>query len=341
MYIVTGGAGFIGSGFVYQLNQMGIQDILVVDNLGSTEKWKNLVNLSYKDYLHKDSFLSRLIKGDFSGIRAVIHMGACSSTTERNADYLMSNNYYYSRSLAAFCAEKEIRFIYASSAATYGDGSRGFDDGHQDMEILRPLNIYGYSKQLFDLWMKRKGLLSRAVGLKFFNVFGPNEYHKGDMQSMVRKAYFQIRDTGRVRLFKSCHPEYQHGGQKRDFVYLKDCLEVMAWLMEKKEINGIFNLGAGRARTWNDLASAVFMAMNLEPDIEYVEMPDELKGKYQYYTRAPMDKLEKTGCPLAFCSLEDGIRDYVQNHLAKEDPCLGNNPVSAWDESRRPTTQPD
>ena len=322
MHIVTGGAGFIGSGFVHQLNRMGIEDILIVDNLGSMEKWKNLVNLRYSDYLHKDNFLSRLSRGDFAGVESIIHMGACSSTTEKDADYLMSNNFHYSIKLALFCLKNKVRFIYASSAATYGDGSQGFVDDHRQMDNLKPLNMYGYSKQLFDLWIKKQGLLSGVAGLKFFNVFGPNEYHKEDMQSVVRKAYFQIRETGKVRLFKSYHPEYGHGEQKRDFVYLKDCMEVMAWLLERKDVNGIYNLGAGQARTWNELAKAVFQAMHVRPDIEYVDMPGELRGKYQYYTCAPMDKLGNAGCPVKFHSLEDGVRDYV-HYLNREDPYLG------------------
>ncbi len=323
LHIVTGGAGFIGSGFVHQLNLMGIDDILIVDNLGMTEKWKNLVNLRFKDYMHKDSFLPGLSRGDFANVESIIHMGACSATTEKDAEYLMSNNFHYSKILAGFCVEKGVRFIYASSAATYGDGSFGFSDDNERMDRLKPLNMYGYSKQLFDLWISRHGLLQSVAGLKYFNVFGPNEYHKGDMQSVVRKAYFQIKETGRVRLFKSYHPEYGHGEQKRDFVYLKDCLEVMAWLLEKQDVNGIYNLGAGEARTWNDLTKAVFLAMDIEPDIEYMEMPMELRGKYQYFTRAPMDKLAEAGCPVRFHTLEEGVRDYVQNYLDREDPYLG------------------
>ena len=317
MHIVTGGAGFIGSGFVYELNRMGIDDIIIVDNLGKTDKWKNLVNLRFSEYMHKDAFIPRLKRGDFTGIESIIHMGACSSTTEPDADYLMSNNLNYSVSLASYCLKNSIRFIYASSAATYGDGNLGFSDDHEQMDILKPLNMYGFSKHLFDLWVKKQGLLSRFAGLKFFNVYGPNEYHKGGMQSVVRKAFFQIKETGKVRLFKSYHPDYKHGEQKRDFIYLKDCLKVMAWLLEKKDVNGLFNLGSGTARTWNDLAKSVFQAMNLEPDIEYVEMPAELRGKYQYYTRAPMEKLSKAGWNEVFYSLEDGIKDYVQNYLMK------------------------
>ncbi|MFN2267353.1 MAG: ADP-glyceromanno-heptose 6-epimerase [Desulfonatronovibrio sp.] len=322
MHIVTGGAGFIGSGFVYQLNLMGIDDILIVDNLGCTDKWKNLVNLKYSDYVHKNEFLSRLENGQFKNIESITHMGACSSTTEQDADYLMTNNLQYSKALARYCVSRNARFINASSAATYGDGSLGFPDDHDQLQQLKPLNMYGYSKQLFDLWLQRKGLLGSTVGIKFFNVYGPNEYHKGNMQSVVRKAYFQIRETGKVKLFKSYHPDYGHGEQKRDFVYLKDCLKVMEWFLEKREINGIFNLGKGEARSWNDLTKSVFSAMSLKPQIEYIEMPQELRGKYQYYTRAPMDKLKKAGCPVKFHSLEDGVQDYVQNYLMQEDPYL-------------------
>lgn len=322
LHIVTGGAGFIGSGFVYQLNLMGIDDILIVDNLSCTDKWKNLVNLKYRDYIHKNEFLPRLEKGQFNNIESIVHMGACSSTTELDADYLMTNNLQYSKALVRYCVSRNARFINASSAATYGDGSLGFADDHEQLPKLRPLNMYGYSKQLFDLWLQRKGFLESTVGIKFFNVYGPNEYHKGNMQSVARKAFFQVRETGRVKLFKSYHPDYGHGEQKRDFVYLKDCLKVMAWFLEKKEINGIFNLGRGQARSWNDLTRSVFSAMSLKPEIEYIEMPQELRGKYQYYTRAPMDKLEKAGCPVKFHSLEDGVQDYVQNYLMQEDPYL-------------------
>lgn len=324
MYIVTGGAGFIGSGFVHQLNLMGIDDILIVDNLSTTEKWKNLVNLRFRDYIHKDLFLEKLERGEFPQVECAVHMGACSSTTEKDADYLMTNNFHFSRRLALYCHQCSARFIYASSAATYGDGSLGFSDSHDAMDALKPLNMYGYSKQLFDLWIKKNNLLASVVGLKFFNVYGPNEYHKGDMQSVVRKAFFQVRETGKVRLFKSYHPDYGHGEQKRDFVYLKDCLDAMAWLMENPDVNGIFNLGFGRSRTWNDLANSVFKALDMSPEIEYIEMPKELRGKYQYFTEAPMDKLFQAGCPVQFRSLEHGVRDYVQNHLMLDDPYLGS-----------------
>ncbi len=322
MYIVTGGAGFIGSAFVWKLNQMGITDILVVDNLGETEKWKNLVNLTFDDYIHKSDFIEALEVGSVRNVDAIVHMGACSSTTELDADYLMENNLHYTQYLAQYCLDHKCRFIYASSAATYGDGSQGFDDDHDGFARLRPLNMYGYSKQLFDLWALKRGMLDKMVGIKFFNVYGPNEYHKDDMKSVVCKAYHQIRETGALKLFKSYREEYGHGEQKRDFVYIKDCLDIMAWFLEHPEVNGVFNLGTGQARTWNDLAKSVFAAMNMEPNIQYIDMPESLREKYQYFTQANMQKLRNAGCDLHFTSLEDAIKDYIQNYLDTENPYL-------------------
>ncbi|MFP4167641.1 MAG: ADP-glyceromanno-heptose 6-epimerase [Desulfonatronovibrionaceae bacterium] len=322
MYIVTGGAGFIGSAFVWELNQRGIEDILIVDNLGLEEKWKNLTGLKFLDYEHRDQLPGLLERDCLPDLKGIIHMGACSRTTEKDAEFLMANNFHYSRVLARHCVQKGLRFIYASSAATYGDGSKGFNDRHSGLANLRPLNMYGYSKHLFDLWAARHDLLSRVTGLKFFNVYGPNEYHKRDMKSVVCKAYQQIKESGKLGLFCSYRREYPHGGQMRDFVYIKDCTRVMAWLLEHHEVCGIYNLGTGRPRTWNDLARAVFLAMGREPEIEYIDMPETLRPKYQYYTRAEMNKLEDTGCPLKFTTLEDGVRDYVCNYLQTENPYL-------------------
>ena len=320
MIIVTGGAGFIGSAFIWKLNQEGIDDILVVDELGESDKWKNLVNRRYVEYIHKDVFL-RMIRNDQMSFtpRAIIHMGACSSTTERDADYLMDNNYHYTCRLAEWALPKNIRFMYASSAATYGDGSQGFSDDSSATPTLRPMNVYGYSKQVFDLWVLRQQVEKQVVGIKFFNVFGPNEYHKGDMRSVVHKAFEQIRDTGKVRLFKSHKPEYKDGGQRRDFVYVKDCVDVMWWLFEHPEINGIFNLGTGKARTWNDLIHALFSAMKIKTKIEYFDMPPEIRGQYQYMTEAKMDKLRAIGCSVAFRPLEEAVYDYVVNYLQETD----------------------
>ena len=322
MIVVTGGAGFIGSAFVAKLNAEGIDDIIVVDDLSASDKWKNLVKRRYVDYLHKSVFL-HMIESDRIPfpVDAVVHMGACSSTTERDCNYLMENNFHYTSLLAQWAVEKGVRFLYASSAATYGDGSRGFSDEDETTLRLRPINMYGYSKQLFDLRVLREGMADRVAGIKFFNVFGPNEYHKGEMTSVVFKAFRQIRETGRVRLFKSYRPEYSDGGQMRDFVYVKDCIQAIWWLLNNREVNGIFNLGTGRARAWNDLIRAVFTAMNLPPAIDYIEMPEAIREQYQYFTEAKMDKLRAAGCPVLFGALEETVADYVQ-FLSDPDPYL-------------------
>lgn len=322
MYIVTGGAGFIGSALIWKLNQEGVDDILVVDSLGAGEKWRNLVNRRYADYLHKTTFLQMLQRGAFENVDAILHMGACSSTTEQDAEYLMENNYRYTKVLAEHCLRNRIRFIYASSAATYGDGSLGFDDDPAGLDGLKPMNMYGYSKHLFDLWALRNNHLARMVGLKFFNVFGPNEYHKGDMMSVVRKAFAQITETGRLRLFKSHRPDYAHGEQKRDFIYVKDCAGVVWWLLEHPEVNGIYNLGRGRAQSWNELAAAVFTAMGRPVAVEYIDMPEALREKYQYFTQARLDRLTSAGCPAQFADLGAAVADYVRNYLMREDSYL-------------------
>jgi ADP-L-glycero-D-manno-heptose 6-epimerase len=324
MIVVTGGAGFIGSAFVWRLNQEGIDDIVIIDSLGTDDKWKNLVNLRFADYIHKDDFL-RMICDDAVPfeVSAVVHMGACSSTTERDADYLWKNNFLYTKTLAEWALKHGVRFIYASSAATYGDGTKGFSDDHGTIHELKPINMYGYSKQLFDLWALKNHVENKIAGIKFFNVFGPNEYHKADMTSVIFKAFHQIKETGKVCLFKSYQPKYPDGGQLRDFVYVKDCIDVMWWLFNNPAANGIFNLGTGKARTWNDLIKAVFVAMGIKTNIEYIEMPESLRNQYQYFTEAKMDKLKAAGCPVAFSSLEDSVRDYVVNYLQKPDPHLG------------------
>ncbi len=323
MIVITGGAGFIGSAFLWKLNCEGIDDVIVVDSLGTSDKWRNLVKRQYADYLHKDDFLE-MVCGDNVpfDIDAIIHMGACSSTTERDADYLMENNYRYSRRLAGWAVQNGVRFIYASSAATYGNGSKGFSDDDEVSVTLRPINMYGYSKQMFDLWILRNKLKDKVAGVKFFNVFGPNEYHKGEMKSVVHKAFHQIKETDRVGLFKSYRSEFRDGEQKRDFVYVKDCVNVLWWLLENRDINGIFNLGTGNARSWNDLANAVFSAMNQISRIDYVEMPESIRDQYQYLTEAKMDKLGAAGYPVSFGSLEDSVYDYVINYLRKRDRYL-------------------
>jgi len=253
-----------------------------------------------------------------SSVESVFHLGACSDTTETNASYLIKNNYEYSKLLAQWATDAGIRFIYASSAATYGDGSAGFSDDQEKIEILKPLNMYGYSKHLFDLWARRTGLLKKLVGLKYFNVFGPNEYHKADMRSFVIKAFEQIIATGKVRLFKSYKPEYADGEQLRDFIYVKDAVDMTLFFYDNPQISGLFNIGTGKARTWNDLAKAVFAAMGKEPNIEYIEMPDSIRNQYQYFTEADIANLRKAGCDKETTPLEDAIKDYVQNYLQKD-----------------------
>ncbi|TVM15528.1 ADP-glyceromanno-heptose 6-epimerase [Oceanidesulfovibrio indonesiensis] len=324
MYIVTGGAGFLGSAMVWQLNRMGVRDIIVVDNLGESGKWRNLRNLNYTDYFHKDAFMEMVLHGDepWETTEAVIHMGACSSTTMQDMDYLWENNLRYSQSLCAWAMERGVRFINASSAATYGDGSGGFDDDPDRLDELRPLNPYGYSKHRFDLWARDQGLLEGIVSLKFFNVFGPNEYHKGEMRSMVCKAYEQITGDGSLRLFKSHREEFRDGGQMRDFVYVRDCTALMAWFLENPGVNGLFNVGTGTARTWNDLAAAVFAAMGAEKRIEYIPMPETIRHSYQYHTEAKMDRLAAIGAPVPSTTLEDAVAEYVRKYLAGKDSYL-------------------
>jgi ADP-L-glycero-D-manno-heptose 6-epimerase len=315
MIIVTGGAGFIGSALIAALNKRGITDILVVDEHGK-DKCKNLVNLSFADYAEKNNFLKTVVEKKIgTDIESVFHIGACSDTTETDAKYLRKNNYQYSRLLAQWATDVNVRFIYASSAATYGDGSKGFSDDEEKIQELRPLNMYGHSKQLFDLWARKTGLLKKIVSLKYFNVFGPNEYHKGDMRSFVLKAFEQIRDTGKVRLFKSHNPDYADGEYMRDFLYIKDAVDMTLFFLDNPKINGLFNIGAGKARTWNDLVKAVFAAMGKSPNIEYIEMPDSIRNQYQYFTQADTTKLRKAGYKKQITSLENAIKDYVQNYL--------------------------
>lgn len=319
MIIVTGGAGFIGSATVKKLNDSGIEQILVVDNLGSSDKWKNLVGKKFSDYIHKDEFI-KLIENqaNFGDAEALIHFGACSATTEKDADYLIRNNFHYSRTLVEWALARDIRFIYASSAATYGDGALGFSDHNESAYKLRPLNKYGFSKQLFDLWVLNNKLEGKVTGLKFFNVFGPNEYHKGDMRSLINKAFFQIKETGKVRLFKSHRDDYEDGEQVRDFIYIKDCLEVIWWFLRNPKTCGIYNLGTGKARSWNDLVKSIFSALGRKPKIEYIDMPEAIRNAYQYHTEAKMDKLRAAGYPMAFRSLEDSVKDYVCEYLQND-----------------------
>jgi ADP-L-glycero-D-manno-heptose 6-epimerase len=317
MIIVTGGAGFIGSAIVWKLNYLGHDNIIIVDELGMDEKWKNLVGLKYTDFIHKDVFIRNVEKGLNLNVKSIIHMGANSSTTEKDADHLIKNNYEYSKTLAKYAFKNNLRFIYASSAATYGDGSLGFNDDEKNLNSLRPLNMYGYSKHLFDLWIDKHSMIDKVAGLKYFNVYGPNEYHKGDMRSVVNKAFDQILSTGKVKLFKSKNPNYKDGEQKRDFLYIKDAVEMTLFFLDNKDKNGLFNIGSGKARTWNDLVTAIFNAMSKPVNIEYIELPEHLTEKYQYFTEANLSKLKSAGYAKSLFSLEEGVTDYVQNYLLK------------------------
>jgi ADP-L-glycero-D-manno-heptose 6-epimerase len=312
--LVTGGAGFIGSAVVWALNRRNLTDILVVDILGrDPEKWKNLVPLRFCDYLEADQLLGQLETGRLKDVTTVFHLGAESATTEADCSYLIRNNYEFTRSLAEWAIAGRRRFVYASSAATYGDGRQGMNET-VDLSVLRPLNMYGYSKQLFDLHAQRQGWDRELVGLKYFNVFGPNEYHKREMRSMVCRAFEQIRDSRCVRLFRSYNPEFADGEQKRDFLYVKDAAEMTVHLAMTPSAAGIYNLGSGVARTWIDLAKAVFSSLKVPEKIEFIEMPDSIRGQYQYYTCADVSKLTDSGWT-GHGSLEDSIDDYVRNYL--------------------------
>lgn len=315
--VVTGAAGFIGRNVAAELNRRGEGRLLLVDDLGCDERWKNLRGLEFEDLWSIERFREEVAADALPAVKTVYHLGACSSTTETDADYLLDNNYAYTREVCEWCLKRGVRFVYASSAATYGDGAQGYSDADEATPNLVPLNMYGMSKQLFDLWALRSGLLGKIAGLKYFNVYGPGEDHKGDMRSVVHKAHGQIRETGKVQLFKSYKPEYADGEQVRDFVFVKDAVEVTLFCGENPKASGLFNCGTGQARSWNDLARAVFAALGREPRIEYIEMPEALRGKYQYFTQAEMGKLRATGYAQPFTTLEDGIREYVQGHLAK------------------------
>jgi ADP-L-glycero-D-manno-heptose 6-epimerase len=329
MIVVTGGAGFIGSAMVWKLNQAGITDILVVDILRDASKWKNLAEVQYEEYMHRDQFLAAVKNHQLPrNIEAIFHLGACSATTEADADYLMQNNYEYTKLLSEWCLKNQSRFIYASSAATYGDGSNGYSDDLGQIDTLVPMNMYGYSKQLFDLKAKREGWFDQIVGLKFFNVFGPNEYHKGRMTSVMYHAFGQIKEHGSIKLFKSYKPEYAHGEQMRDFIYVKDVVDVMYWFLQNPKAAGLFNLGTGQARSWNDLAKSVFAALNLEEKIEYIEMPENIRQHYQYFTQAEMQKLKEIGCPKSFSRLEETVKDYVTCYLDRDYAHLNSLPSS-------------
>ncbi len=326
MIVITGGAGMIGSIIAWHLNtQLSRNDLVIADRLAHEDQWQNLVKRQYAQYLDKDQLLAWLeTRNDIS---AIIHMGAISATTERDFNKLVADNIHYSQNLWAYCAKQNIPFFYASSAATYGDGEIGYDDA--SIESLRPLNGYGYSKHFFDQWALQQiqqnlSAPSAWSGFKFFNVYGPNEYHKERMASVAFHSFNQFKAQGTVKLFKSHRPDYQDGMQLRDFVYVKDAASVVAFFLEsalngKACPNGIYNIGTGEARSFKDLATNVMASMGREPHVTYIDMPEDLQGRYQYFTQATMEKIRAVGYSKPFYSLEDGVKDYVQNYLMLED----------------------
>jgi len=316
--LVTGGAGFIGSALVWALNRRGCENIVICDLLGTTEKWRNLTPLRYADYVEAEALLPRLQSGALGKFDLVLHLGACSATTEKDASYLIRNNYEFTKDLAMWSLANQTRFVYASSAATYGDGAQGMEDDDSKLDTLRPLNMYGYSKHLFDQHAKRAGFLDKIVGLKYFNVYGPNEDHKGDMRSLVHKSFAQVQKESLIRLFKSYRPDYRDGEQKRDFLYVKDCVAMTLHLAATPSAGGLYNIGSGAARSWVDLANAVFRALDKKPVIEFIEMPETIRDKYQYFTQANLPRLRGAGYTASITSLEDAVADYVRNYLVPD-----------------------
>ncbi len=308
--ILTGGAGFIGSCFLDYLNKKGIKDIVLVDHLNQ-EKRENIKNKKFKEYYDKDEFLYRIEKKFDKSFDFLIHLGACTNTRENNLEYIIRNNFIYSKKLALFCLENDIKLIYASSAVTYGKEEKNFLDDENNIENLVPLNLYGLSKNLFDMWVVLNKLHNNFVGLKFFNVYGPNERHKGQMQSVISKGYEQIKKEGKIRLFKSYSKDYKDGEQKRDFIYVMDVCEVIWFFIENSEKKGIYNVGTGKARSFNDVAKILFQYLNKKENIEYVDMPEDIRDKYQYFTQANIDKLRKAGYKNDFLELEDGIKEFI------------------------------
>jgi ADP-L-glycero-D-manno-heptose 6-epimerase len=316
LILVTGGAGFIGSALIWELNRRGLRNILVSDILGRDEKWKNLVALQFADYLEADELQKRLAvsHGSLGAIKTIFHLGACSATTEMDATYLIRNNFEYTKTLAHFALANHSRFVYASSAATYGALEEAVPES-VPLASLRPLNMYGYSKHLFDSYAERAGILPQITGVKYFNIYGPNEHHKGEMRSVVHKAFQQVQNTGQIILFKSYRPDYRDGEQRRDFLYVKDAVAATIFLAERVNGGGLFNVGSGTPHTWVELAQALFKALDREPRIEFVDMPETLRPKYQYFTKADVAKLRAVGFTQPFTSLEDAVADYVRNYL--------------------------
>lgn len=329
MIIVTGGTGFIGSNLVAGLEEKGCTDIVICDTLGTQDKWRNIAKREIRDIVQPEMLFDYL-ETHKDDVEVIFHMGAISATTEKDVDLIVATNVVLSRRIWKWCGKNDKRLIYASSAATYGDGKSGFKDfqSPQELKTLLPLNAYGWSKHVFDRRVSRvlkeqnEPVPAQWAGLKFFNVYGPNEYHKDDQMSVVCKLYPQVKAGAVAKLFKSYNSDYEDGGQLRDFIYVKDCVNVMLWLYDNAEVSGLFNVGTGNARSFKDLADATFDALGEEPRIQYIDMPEELKDKYQYYTQAEISKLRDAGYDKEFTSLEDGIKDYVQNYMEQEDSYL-------------------
>jgi len=327
MLVVTGGAGFIGSVLAAALNEAGRSDLVIVDRFGHDEKWRNIAKRDFFEIVPVEALHSWLER--FGGeVEAIFHLGAISATTFTDADEIIANNLNYSIALWRWCAAAKRPLIYASSAATYGDGTAGFDDagGIDAFKRLRPMNLYGWSKHAFDLWALRQAVAGAApphwAGLKFFNVFGPNEYHKGDMMSLVAKNYRKVAAGETIRLFKSHRPDYRDGEQRRDFVYAKDCVAAMLWLWRQGRDSGIYNIGSGEARSFLDLMNALGTACGRAPNIEFVEIPPEIRPNYQYFTEAKLTRLRQAGYNAPFTPLEAAVTDLVTHHLAQSDPYL-------------------
>jgi ADP-L-glycero-D-manno-heptose 6-epimerase len=320
MIIVTGGAGFIGSAVVAALNDRERDDIVLVDCVDHERKARNIQPLRFREIIEIKEFRARLLRGDYEriSVTGVIHLGACADTTETNWDYLRDNNIDYSKDLISWCVRRGVRCLYASSAAVYGDGRNGFSDDHTLFDRLQPLNPYGKSKLLVDIWARDEGFVESVVGLRFFNVFGPNEWHKGGMRSVINKKFAEVRDSGSITLFKSYHPAYADGSQERDFIYVRDVADATLWFLDHPEASGVFNIGTGEARTWNDVARAMFAALTKPADIRYVDMPANLREQYQYHTQADITKLRRTGYGASFTPLEHAILDYVRRFLVMD-----------------------
>lgn len=327
MILVTGAAGFIGSVIVHELNLRGEEDLLLCDHFESGDKWKNLRGLKFASFVQVEDLFNHPLWKRPQGVKAIYHMGACSDTTELDMDFLYKNNTEFTNRLLTLAAQKNIPIVYASSAATYGAGEQGYSDDHKGIAKLKPLNKYGYSKQLSDEWILKQTKRPKVwFGVKFFNVFGPQEYHKGKMSSVVYQSFNQINSVGEVKLFKSHRPDYKDGEQLRDFVYVKDVVRAMIELIaagkKKPSLSGIYNLGTGEARSFHDLVKATFAGMDKEPKIQFIDMPPELRNQYQYYTQAEMGKLKRALPKFRFMKLEDAVADYVRNHLSQEDQFL-------------------